>query len=78
MGVAKTFVVLSIIFLFAVFVLQNSAVVEIKLLFWKLTMSRVLLLIGSLAAGFLVGLILGWEIFGKKKKTEITKNTEGF
>lgn len=63
----RAVVVLVIIFFFAVFLFQNSAVVDIEFLFWKLSMSRVLLLAASLGAGAVVGFILGWEAFGKKK-----------
>ena len=38
------------------FTLQNTQVVEVQLLFWKLSMSRVLLIFLLLA----VGAILGW------------------
>ena len=38
------------------FTLQNTQVVEVHLLFWKLSMSRVLLIFLLLA----VGAILGW------------------
>lgn len=60
-----------IIAVFVLFLLQNSADVEIKFFFWKMTMPRVFLLLGSLAAGFIAGGLAGWEIFGKKpgKKT---------
>jgi len=38
------------------FTLQNTQVVDVRLLFWKLSMSRVLLIFLLLA----VGAILGW------------------
>ena len=38
------------------FTLQNTQIVEVQLLFWKLSMSRVLLILLLLA----VGAILGW------------------
>lgn len=64
----KAVLVLIILALFAIFLFQNSAVVDIKFLLWKVSMSRVLLLIGSLAAGFLTGILLGWEFFGRKHR----------
>ena len=57
-----------LIFLFLLFLVQNSATVDISFLFWKLTMSRVILLFGSLAIGVIIGFLAGWEIFGKKAK----------
>lgn len=64
----KPIVVIVIVLLFASFLLQNMAIVDINFLFWKITMSRVLLLLGSLVIGCLIGLLLGWEIFGKIDK----------
>lgn len=55
--------------LFGLFVLQNTEVVEIKFLIWKLSVSRVLLLIGASSVGCLVGILIGWAI-GKKAKPE--------
>jgi len=52
---------------FLIFVIQNTQVVEIKFLFWKMSLSRVILLLGTLFIGVLVGLIIGWEAFKKRK-----------
>ncbi len=62
----KMLVVVAIIDLSAIFLLQNSAVVDIEFLFWKLSMSRVLLLLGSIAAGVVAGFFIGWEVFSKR------------
>jgi len=64
----RTVVVLVLVFLFAMFLMQNSSVVEIRLLFWKVTLSRYLLLIGSAMAGLLTGILISWEIFGKRSR----------
>ena len=42
--------------LIIVFIIQNAAIVEIKLFFWTISMSRVLLMFILLA----IGLIAGW------------------
>ena len=47
---------LIIICLILVFIIQNAAIVEIKLFFWTISMSRVLLMFILLA----IGLIAGW------------------
>jgi len=47
--------VLSLVLVFVVVVLQNTQVVRIQLLFWSLSMSRILLLLFSLVVGFAVG-----------------------
>jgi uncharacterized integral membrane protein len=64
----KLAVALVLMILFTLFVLQNTEIVEIKLLLWKLSISRVLLLVGSLAVGCLIGLLIGLGMFGKKKQ----------
>ena len=65
---ARAAAAIVIMAVFALFLLQNSADVEIKLFFWKMTMPRVFLLLGSLAAGFIAGGLAGWEVFGKKNE----------
>ena len=51
----------NIIFIFligvvVIFVLQNTQVVEVRFLFWTVSMSRALMLFGTLA----IGLVRGW------------------
>jgi putative membrane protein len=43
-----------------VFIIQNVAIVEIRFLFWKIEMSRALLIFIVLA----IGIIVGWLIKG--------------
>lgn len=64
----KTIFITTIIVLFSLFVLQNTEVVEISFLFWKLSVSRVLMLVGSLAVGCLIGLIIGLDVMRKKPR----------
>lgn len=42
----------------ATFLLQNTRVVEVRFLFWKVGMSRALMLLGALAVGFGAGWLL--------------------
>lgn len=65
---SRTIAIIVIVFLFTAFMFQNTEVVEITFLFWRFPLSRVLLLFVSLLMGFLVGLMAGWEWFGKKPK----------
>jgi uncharacterized integral membrane protein len=44
--------------LFLIFIAQNYKVVEIRFLFWTLSMSRVVLLFGVFGVGTLVGWLL--------------------
>jgi len=46
------------LFLIVTFTLQNSEVVSLNFLFWKLEMSRVVLILMVLLIGFLLGYIL--------------------
>ena len=64
----KTIIALVFLSIFTVFILQNTEVVEISLFFWKISLSRVVLLVGSLFIGVLIGLFIGWEAAVKKKK----------
>lgn len=52
----KLIATLALVFLMTMFVLQNTTVVEIRLLFWTISMSRALLIVGLLT----IGVLLGW------------------
>ena len=54
----KLWVVVALVVLLGVFVLQNTKVVEVRLLFWKLEMSRSVLLLGVLGSGIAMGWLL--------------------
>ncbi len=56
---ARTVVVIVLLILSLTLVAQNTQVVSFRLWFWDLTMSRVLLLAGSLVVGIVIGLLLG-------------------
>ncbi|PQJ77263.1 lipopolysaccharide assembly protein LapA domain-containing protein [Polaribacter glomeratus] len=51
--------VLAIVFatVIVIFSIQNVEVTDVKFLFWKLTMSRVLIILGSFAIGVIVGIL---------------------
>jgi uncharacterized integral membrane protein len=61
MGI-KRILMLILLGLFLVFILQNTQVVDVKFVFWRVSMSRALLLAGI----FLIGLIAGW-LLGRMK-----------
>ena len=56
---ARTVVIIVLLILSLTLVAQNTQVVTFQLWFWTLTMSRVLLLGGSLVVGIVIGLLLG-------------------
>jgi len=47
--------VLALVLLFVIIILQNTQVVDIRVLFWYLSMSRIILLLFSLMVGFVIG-----------------------
>jgi len=66
----RGWLIVVLVFMATIFVLQNTEVVEITFLFWRLELSRVILLLGAIALGAIMGVLVGWEIFGKRKKKE--------
>jgi uncharacterized integral membrane protein len=86
---ARTVMIIVLLILSLTLVAQNTQVVSFKLWFWDLTMSRVLLLAGSLGTGVIIGLLLGrpWkrsrkaavqqtEMPSRKPKPETTDKKE--
>ena len=64
---AKYVALLVIVLLFAIFIVQNAQVVEVRFLFWKAQASRSLVLLGTL----LLGLIAGWlSRWAREKSSE--------
>lgn len=55
----KLWIAVGLLALLGIFVLQNTQVVTVRLLFWKLEMSRALLLPAVLGVGLAVGWLLG-------------------
>jgi uncharacterized integral membrane protein len=61
----RNIVFVSLIGLVFIFVLQNTQVVEVRFLFWTISMSRALILFATLA----IGLVGGWLLtFPKRRK----------
>jgi|GEM_PF-2582311 len=52
---AKQIITILISILIVIFALQNIEMTEVKFLFWKITVSRVLIILGSFVIGILVG-----------------------
>ncbi len=53
---AKTIIFFVLIALVILFVIQNTQVVEFRLLAWKVSMSRALMFLGT----FFMGIVVGW------------------
>jgi len=52
-------IILVLLLLFVVLIAQNAQVVTVRLLFWDLVMSRIVLLALTLVVGVVVGFLLG-------------------
>lgn len=66
----KAALLLVVVSVFTVFVLQNTEVVDITFFFWRVSVSRVLLLLGSGLVGGMAGFFLGWSVFGGEHRTK--------
>lgn len=67
----KLILTLVLVGLMVIFIVQNVAVVEIRFLFWKASMSRSIMIFLVLA----VGIITGWMLrsyFGGSEKSQET------
>jgi len=54
----KTIMAIVFAILVVVFSLQNAEVTQVEFFFWELSMSRVLVILGSFAIGVLVGILV--------------------
>lgn len=65
----KTFLIVVFISLILIFSIQNVEITDIKFLFWKLSISRVLIILGSFAIGILVGVLISMKKKYLKKES---------
>jgi len=64
---SKLIVVLVLIALFLIILIQNTQVVTLRLFFWKVGMSQIILLPLSVAIGFVIGFIVA-KVTGNRNK----------
>lgn len=57
----KTIIALVFITLIVVFSIQNIEITDVKFLFWKLSISRVLVILGSFVIGIAVGILISMK-----------------
>lgn len=55
---AMTIVILVLVALFVIILVQNTQVVTLRLLFWKLGMSQIILVPLTMLIGFIIGYIV--------------------
>ena len=70
----KSIIIIILLAIFIVVLLQNTQVVTLKLLFWNIQMSRIILFPITLVLGFIIGFITAK--LGTHKKTK--KQFENF
>ena len=66
----KTIIILVLIALFVIILIQNTQVVTLRLFFWKLGMSQIILIPLIMAIGFVIGFIVSKVIGQRKSKRE--------
>ncbi len=54
----KFIIILILVLLAVIFVIQNSAMVTIKLFFWSISMNQIIMICGLLLVGFLIGFLV--------------------
>ena len=54
----KHIIILILVLLAVIFVIQNSAMVTIKLFFWSISMNQIIMICGLLLVGFLIGFLV--------------------
>ena len=55
---ARKIILLVLLAVIAVFILQNTEMIQIRFLFWKATLSEAIVLLASLGVGFLSGWLI--------------------
>ncbi len=64
---AKTILIIVLVVLSLIVMLQNSGIVTFHLLFWQISMSRVLMFSFLLLMGFLLGVLVSSPLFRPQK-----------
>jgi uncharacterized integral membrane protein len=63
----KTIIIIIVAVLLLIIIVQNTQVVTVKLFFWKISMSRIILLALTLMVGFVLGYAVAGISAGKPK-----------
>ena len=70
---AKTIVILVLIGLFLIILIQNTQVVTLRLLFWKIGMSQIILVPVIMLIGFVIGYLVAKATGGTRNRGEHKK-----
>ncbi len=68
----KIIVVLVLIALFVIVLIQNTQVVTLRLFFWKIGMSQIILIPLTMVIGFVVGFLVS-KVIGDRRKRKNNK-----
>jgi len=71
----KRVALLVVFFLFAIFVVQNVEVMEVRFLFWRTGASRALVLVSTFGLGLLVGWLMLWLRKPERPRPEVLKDS---
>ena len=66
----KFIVVLVLIALFLIILIQNTQVVTLRLFFWKVGMSQIILIPLTMVIGFVVGFVVS-KVIGNRDKRKV-------
>lgn len=55
---SKTVLIFVLVVVAVVIIIQNSEMVTLQLFFWKIMMSRIIFMVGLLAVGFVLGILV--------------------
>lgn len=73
----RDIILVLLIVLVLIFVLQNTQIIEVKVLFWKLSMSRVILIVLALVVGFTLGRLRRTSLGQGSKKNREDQSMSG-
>ena len=66
----KTIVFIVIAILIVIFTIQNTQVVDIQFFLWKTTISRALMLLSTLFIGIILGWLITWMGYSRRRRKE--------
>jgi len=69
----KTIIILVLVALFLIILFQNTEVMEMRLFFWTISMSRIILFPLTLLVGIIIGFVLGRYM---KKEKPVSSGVE--
>jgi putative membrane protein len=67
---AKTIVFIVLAILIVIFTIQNTQVVDIQFFIWKTSISKALVLLSTLFIGIILGWLITWAGYSRKKRKE--------